>query len=370
MVAKEADVVVIGGGLIGTSVAFRLARKGKHVVLLERDTLASGASGASFGWVTVHFASYMPEYPDYHMRLMAAGLTAFAELAAELGEEIDWHQTGGLSLVYSEEEQERQSELCRRLNGAGVAARIISRAEVEELEPALGGPFIGALWSPGEALVNPLLMVRTFAREARRHGAEILTGTPALGVEVRDGAVVGVATPEGLVRAPAVVNAAGLDGPAVASLVELDLPIGPSRGQQLVVQGKENLISAAVYGQGLVRRIGASTYIVGGLREEEHAKVVTPAGIAALARMAVEMVPALRGSTVTRAFVGLRPIPGDGKPIWGPVPGVRGYFLANLHFGVTLAPLTGHVVTSYVLGEEPELDVGEYRIDRFLAGPS
>jgi glycine/D-amino acid oxidase-like deaminating enzyme len=87
---READVVVVGGGLSGASIARQLARRNQNVVLVERGELASGASGASTGWATVHFASYMDEYPDGHMRLMAKGLDLFVEEAEALGEEIEY----------------------------------------------------------------------------------------------------------------------------------------------------------------------------------------------------------------------------------------------------------------------------------------
>ncbi|MFN8205192.1 MAG: FAD-binding oxidoreductase [Solirubrobacteraceae bacterium] len=363
---RDSDVVVIGGGLSGTSVAYHLARAGKHVVLIERNTLASGASGASFGWVTTHFASYMPEYPSYHMRLMSAAVREYAEFAAEFGDAIEYEPTGGLSLIYDDDQLAAQSALVPKLNEAGIAARIIPRERVLELEPQLAGPFIGAVHNPDEALVNPFLVVRLFAREARRLGAQVLTHTAAVGIDVKDGAVTGVRTTDGVIRTHAVVNAAGLDAPSVAALVGVDVPVRSSRGQQLVVQGRPNLLRASIYGHGLVRPTRAGNYIVGGLREgESYDNAVTRVGIAYLAKQVASLVPGLRGASVTRAFSGLRPVPSDGKPIYGPAPGLTGFFCANLHFGVTLAPVTGRVLTDYVLGREPELDVTRYLLDRF-----
>ena len=136
---READVVVIGGGLSGASIAYHLALRGRHVVLVERDELAAGASGASTGWATVHFASYMPRYTDSHMRLMAKGLELFAELAEPLGEEVEYDQTGGLSLIYDEEELAGSELLAGRLRAAGIAVEVIPREDVLRLEPHLGG---------------------------------------------------------------------------------------------------------------------------------------------------------------------------------------------------------------------------------------
>lgn len=363
---READVVVVGGGLSGTSIAFHLARAGRQVVLLEKGALASAASGASFGWISVHFASYMPEYPDYHMRLMRRALDAYGDLVKEFGEAIEYDATGGLSLIYSEEQRRKQVELARRLTAAGIDADVISGEELLRREPALAGPFVGALVSPREAVVNPFLLVRTLAREARRRGAEILTETPVTGIEVHRQAVSAVLTPAGTIRTPAVVNAAGVDSPSIGRMVGIDLPVHPNRGQQLVVQGREGLLHGTIYGHVPIRHTRAGNYIVGGVREQAgYENVVTVRGASFVAREVAAMVPGLGDLTVTRAFSGLRPVPADGKPIYGPVPGLRGYFVATLHFGLTLAPLTGRLLASCVLGQEPEIDLRPYAPERF-----
>jgi sarcosine oxidase subunit beta len=368
---SDADVVVIGGGLSGTSIGCQLARAGARVVLLEKGTLACGASGASFGWISVHFASYMPEYPDYHMRLMRRALDAFADTARELGPEIEYDASGGMSLVYTHEQWERQATLAQRLTASGIEAQVVPREDVLKREPALAGPFIGALVSPMEGLVNPFRLVGAWAREAARHGAVILTRMPATGIQVRGGAVAAVTTPRGVVRTPAVVNAAGVDAPAIGRLVGRELPVHPNRGQQLVVEGPPGLLTTAVYGHVPVRSTRAGNYIVGGLREQAgFQNVVTPEGLAFVAREAAAMIPGLCGHPVSRGFSGLRPVPADGKPIYGPVPGVRGYFVANLHFGLTLAPLTGRILAACVLGREPEVDLAPYLPDRFCSGKS
>jgi glycine/D-amino acid oxidase-like deaminating enzyme len=362
----EADVVVIGGGLSGISVAYHLALRGRRVVLVERDELAAGASGASTGWATAHFASYMEHYPDGHMRLMAKGLEWFAALAEPLADEIEYDRAGGLSLIYDEAELAESERLATRLNAAGIEAAVLPREDVLELEPHLGGRFVAGLHSPREALVTPPLLARALARRAVEQGAELLTGTAVVGIDVRDGAVAAVETTAGRIRTGAAVNAAGLDATHVGSLVGVDLPLYPSRGQQLVLGGPPGLLRGAVHNPGLARPTRRG-YIVGGLREESTAaNEVTLSGTRRLAEQAIALVPALRDAPVTGTLPGIRPVPVDGMPIYGPVPGLRGFHLASLHFGLTLVALTGRVLTSDVLSEPPEIDVAAYRYDRFL----
>jgi glycine/D-amino acid oxidase-like deaminating enzyme len=237
------------------------------------------------------------------------------------------------------------------------------------LEPHLGGSFVAGLHSPREALVTPPLLVRALVREASELGAEVLTGTAVTGVDVDGGEVVAVDTTAGRIRTPAVVNAAGLDATRVGALVGLDIPLYPSRGQQLVVSARPGLLGRAVHNPGLARPT-RDGYIVGGLREQStDANEVTLSGARRLVEHAVALVPALQEARLTGLLPGIRPVPKDGMPIYGPVPGLRGCFLANLHFGLTLFALTGRVLASYVLGEEPEIDVGAYRYERFL-GPA
>jgi glycine/D-amino acid oxidase-like deaminating enzyme len=365
---READVVVIGGGLSGASIAYHLALRGRQVVLVERDELAAGASGASTGWATVHFASYMEEYPDSHMRLMAKGLEVFVELAEPLRDEIEYDQTGGLSLVYDEGDLADKERLAERLSAAGIPAQILSREEVLELEPHLAGPFVAGLLSPREALVTAPLLVRALARRATERGAEILTGARVTAIEVEDGAVAAAVTTSGRIRAPAIVNAAGMGAVHVAGLVGIDLPLYPSRGQQLLVHTPQKLLTRAVHNPGLVRPTREG-YVVGGLREQAtDANEITLAGAAKLAEQAVRLLPGLVDARVTGTLPGIRPVPADGMPIYGPVPSLPGFYLANLHFGLTLVALTGRVLTSFVLGEEPEVDVSGYRYERFLNG--
>jgi glycine oxidase len=177
--------------------------------------------------------------------------------------------------------------------------------------------------------------------------------------------VTGVETTAGRVRTGAVVNAAGLDAGRVGALVGIDVPLYPSRGQQLLVSASRSLIRRAVHNPGLVRPTREG-YILGGLREQStDVNEVTLAGLTRLAEHAMAMVPGLRDARVVGTLPGVRPVPLDGMPIYGPVSGVHGFYLAVLHFGLTLVALTGRVLTSYVLGEAPEVDVSGYGYERF-----
>jgi sarcosine oxidase subunit beta len=262
-IETRAEVCVIGGGLIGTSVAYHATKLGLSVILLDQAGLASGASGASFGWVCAHFASYMPEYPRFHMRFMRAGLDAFDRIADDLGPEIEYRRTGGMSLIYSEQQWRSAAALAATLTEEGIPAEVIDRRETIRREPALSGDFLGALASGREGLVNPLALVRACARGARRRDSHICTGVRVAAILACAGDF-RIETSHGPLTAEQVVNAAGIGAPEIGRMVGLEIPVSPNRGQQLILEGGPPAVRSAVHGRGMVRQTDAGTCIVGG----------------------------------------------------------------------------------------------------------
>lgn len=368
---RTCDVCVIGGGIIGTAVAYFLSRAGRRVTLVERGDLAAEASGVSMGWICVHFVTYMTEYPAFHMRFMRAALDAYDALDADLKAAGEYRQTGAMSLVYSREQWQEQEALAKRLVEQGIEVRMLSRQEVRAKEPALAGDFLGAIWSAREGLVTAPKLVAAFAAAAERSGTEILTRTAVEGV-VRDGdRVTGVETTAGRLAAGAVVNAAGVHAPEIGKLAGITIPLFPNRGQQIFIDGPPGLLQGAVYGHIPARPMPDGRILLGGIREHVgFDNRVTLEGIRKITVEAAEMVPALRDRTFLQAFSGLRPIPADGLPILGQAPGLEGFYLANLHFGVTLAPLVGDLLAACVVGARTPVDLGPYSLARFAKVPA
>jgi len=369
--SRHCDVCVIGAGVTGTAVAYFLSRAGQRVTLVERGDLAAEASGVSMGWVCVHFATYMAEYPAFHMRFMRAGLDAYDALEADLKAEGEYRQTGGMSLVYSREQWTQQETLAKRLVEQGIEVRMLSRDEVLAREPALAGDFLGAIWCPREGLVTPPKLTAAFAERARRSGALILARTTVEGI-VRNGArVTGIETTAGRIEAGAVVNAAGVHAPAIGRMAGVRIPLFPNRGQQIFLGGVPGLLHGVVYGHVPARPMQDGRILLGGIREHVgFDNRVTLEGVRKITAEAAEMIPALKDLTFLQAFSGLRPIPEDGLPILGPAPGVEGLYLANLHFGVTLAPLVGRVTAELITTGSTSVSLEEYSLARFSRQPN
>jgi sarcosine oxidase subunit beta len=363
---RECDACVIGGGVTGAAIAYFLGRAGKRVVLVERGDLAAEASGVSMGWVCVHFATYMDEYPAFHMRFMRAGLDAYDALDADLKAAAEYRQAGGMSLVYTRDDWTRQETLAKRLVEQGIDVRMLSREEAMHKEPALAGDFLGAIWSPREGLVTAPKLVAAFVEAARRSGAQVLVRTAVEGIVRAGDRVAGVETTAGRIEAPAVVNAAGVHAPAIGGMAGLAIPMFPNRGQQIFLAGVPGLLHGAVYGHVPARPMPDGRILLGGIRENAgFDNRVTLEGVRKITSEAAEMIPALKDATFLQAFAGLRPVPRDGLPILGRAPGVEGFYLANLHFGVTLAPLVGRVLAELITTGQSSIPVEEYSLARF-----
>lgn len=348
---KTSDVIVVGGGAIGTAIAFFLAKEGLSVTLFERDDLASQASGAAAGMLAPICESTGNEA---FFELGVRSLEQFPELTAELRElsglDPQYVPSGVLRLATTAEEAVEMRAQASRLREWGL--EWLAPAEVREREPLVGEGTAGALWSPREGHVYSPMLARSYAAAAARLGAHIITGEPVLGL-IRDAEqVLGVETARGHWGAGHVVLAAGLWTRYCAEWLGEQLPLEPVRGQILALDQprpsfRSILWSGHTY---LVPKLNG-TVVVGATEERVgFDRRNTAAGISHLLASAAAVVPALADCTFRHAWAGLRPDTPDHLPVIGPVPGVRGVTLAAGHFrnGVLLSPITGRTVADWI----------------------
>ncbi len=353
---RRADVVVVGGGVIGCAVAWHLARERVSVALLERDDLAVHASGVAAGMLTP-IAEVGEEGPL--LRLGLESLEVFPALVEELreasGVDPEYARSGLLFAARTEEEEADLRDRARTLAHLDLAW--VDAAAARAREPHQGPDLRGALWSPREAHVRGGLLTRAYGRAAESLGARILRGTPVVGL-VRSGVrVVGVRTGEGDWSAGHVVLASGAwAGEAAAWLgAGPTLPIAPVRGQILEVEAPGVRLSTVLWGSGVYlvpRRDGRVT--VGATEERVGFDCrVTARGVAQLLAAATRLVPALDDASFLGAWAGLRPATPDRLPLMGPAPGAEGLILAVGHYrkGIMLSPVTGRLVADLVLGK-------------------
>lgn len=367
---KPVDVIIIGGGVIGTSSAYYAARAGHKVLLLERDDLAAGTSGACDGAIFLQSKN-----PGPHLELALESAAMYQTLADELEYDIEYSPRGGMIVAENEQQGALLQELIRKQHSTGLSVELLSIEEARREEPMLAADLWGATYCAADAQVNPIRLAQGFAFAAKRLGVEIRSGVVVQEIIVEQGRVCGVKTSAGTILAGQVVNAAGVWAPQLLLPLGIDLPIKPRRGQLLVTEPLpptlKHLLLCACYlvakyhpeqldptdrqhrlGVGLaVEQTAEGGLLIGSTREfAGFDRRTTLAGMEAIASHARKILPALANVNIIRSFSGLRPYTPNGLPILGPLDGLPGLIMAAGHEGdgIALAPVTGRKVAEYL----------------------
>jgi sarcosine oxidase subunit beta len=380
LLLASADVVVIGGGVIGASIAYHLARRKIRTVLVEKGDPACGSSGACGGTVFLQTKS-----PGPNLKLAMASATRYRHIEEELAADIEYLNRGGLIIIEKEEERETIAHLVERQQEAGLDVRLLDQKEVRDLEPALSPEILGAAFSPMDSQVSPWRLTFAFIRAAQRHGALVCTGTRVTGIRVSSHGIKAIETDRGKVATGTVVNAAGVHAGRVGALVGLNVPITPRRGQLVVTEAAGPQISrcmlsaqyiAAKFSPDLARKGGGvsieptphGNFILGSTREfAGFDKRVTMSGICHIAGNTASILPVLKRMKIIRIFAGLRPYTPDGLPILGRDSRLDGFIMAAGHEGdgIALAPITGEIIADLILDDESRFPLEAYRLERF-----
>lgn len=382
---RSAELVIVGAGVIGCSLAYHLVRRGLRPLVLEREHLAAGSSGACDGFVFLQ-----SKKPGIHLELARRSRARFSDLAAELEFDIEFRGGGGLIVAQDQEELAAVRRLVEGLSGGGLPLELVERRRLLEMQPVLSPQVAGASFCPEEGQVNPMRLTLGFARAARRQGARFALGVEVTGFDLRGGRLLGLHTSQGYVSAPRAVLAAGAWTGLVGRLAGLEIPIRPRRGQLLVTEAldpsflrygmlsagylaaKHGKAKAGPGGQGVaLEQTDAGNLLIGSTRElVGFDRRTTPQALLNLAAGAVRLVPALGRVRVIRSFAGLRPYTPDGLPLLGPVPGLEGLVLAAGHEGdgIALSPVTGELMAAWLAGEADGRQrslLAHFRLERF-----
>ena len=364
---SRAHLVVIGAGVVGASVAYRLASDGSRVTVLDAGMPGGGTSGASFAW-TNSFDKPPRAYHD----LNAAGLAEHGALAAELGG--DWFRRVG-NLQWEEEPEAalRLRKAAERLRGWSYPVERLTPKDALALEPdlAIAPDVEEVVFSPAEGYVEVVPLVAALLAAARVRGATVLPGRRVTAIARSGHRVSGVETAEGeRVEGDVVIDCAGPAAGDVARLAGVDIPVGREPGRLIYTAPVATVLRRVVHAPGVHFRPDGAGRIV--LAERVHDQVVdegpgppsawTPAD--SLARVARHL-PCLRGGRVEAVRIGVRPMPSDRLPIVGFIPGIEGFYVVVSHSGVTLGPLWGRVAAAEVLRGEPDQRLAAFRPTRF-----
>ncbi|QHC22338.1 NAD(P)/FAD-dependent oxidoreductase [Streptomyces sp. GS7] len=371
---QAADVVIVGGGVIGASIAFHLAEAGAgRVLLLERELPASGSSGKPIGGVRAQFSDPL------NIRLGLRSLDAWRDFTRRPGADIGLETVGYLFLLGSERELATFTEGVEVQNAHGVPSRIITPREAHELCPYLDpSGLVAAAFSPTDGYALPRAAVTGYLDAARRLGATVRTRCPVTAIDTVDGAVRAVRTPHGTVRTSAVICCAGAWSGAVGAMAGVDLPVTPLR-RQIAFTGPLRPAPPRIPftldfdSTFYFHNDGAAGLLMGlsdpaqqpGFEREFSREWLTPCRAAAARR-----APELAGLPVTGGWAGLYELTPDRNALIGEA-GHLDRFLYATGFsghGFLQAPAVGEIVRDLYLHREPFLDVGPLAATRFGAG--
>lgn len=365
---------IVGGGIVGAAIAMRCAQMGAKVTLLEKTAPAAGATAKSLAWLN----PFMDD--DHYMRMRLKALEHWQAADAPLGLGVTWG--GYIGFTDKLAERGRMSVQSRHLMEAGHPTSSLDIDALKQLSPAIEpGELVEATWSDLGGHVDPVHATQRFLRAATSAGAQILYPCSVSAID-SNGALVTVVTPNGQLQFDRLVIAAGVDAPRIVSPLGYTLPLLHRPGA-LVHTKPLPIVTRLVYdGPGTMEWKQAADGSIVGLEasgppplpvhEEirDHTMEFPPGlaqvhGARILSKLAVYM-PALAHAEVDYVTLGFRPMPSDGFPVVGTVPGVPNVFLCVTHSGVTLAPLLGNFIAHELISDNAEPSLSPYRPTRAM----
>lgn len=369
---------VIGGGILGASIAMRCAQSGAEVTLLEKTAPAAGATSKSLAWIN----AFMDD--PYYMRMRIEAQRRWERIDGPLGMGVVWG--GYIGFTDKAADKGRMAIQSAHLAEAGYPTRSLDIAALKQLSPAIApGALVEATWSNLGGHVDPVHATNRFLAAATAAGARILYPCPVTAIEPNAGGVT-VVTPQGRLRFDHILIATGVDAPAMLAPLGYTLPLLHRPGA-LVHSKPLPIMTRFVYdGPGQLEWKQAADGTIVGLEASapppipvhasirDHAMAFPPGiaqmhGARILSKLAAYM-PSLANAEVGIVTLGFRPMPTDGFPVVGQVPGVPGVSLCVTHSGVTLAALFGDYMADELVHGREEAMLAPYRPTRTMTAPT
>jgi sarcosine oxidase subunit beta len=372
------EILIIGGGITGTSTAYFLSLAGHEVTLLERSELASEASGLNAGTL---WQIGLGITPKLSTTLSMGSLEIFKMLQSDKGYDIEFRQSGALKAIQTEEELEFLQKEVQHLKSLGYSLEILSIRDAQAIEPELNSALLGCLHYPLGGSANPIKTSRAFAFEAEQRGARILTNHEVSSIQYLDNACYNVVTSKGIFQTQTLVFAAGPWCRSLGSMLSLHVPVISVRGQMwstgpvpprlfLALGAAESTLywhrnadsdndtpselthhenvrlTRHLYG----RQTADGEIIFGGDRQLTESKTPDEAGIEANRKHVFEIFPFLRQFPIKRTWAGLMPFTPHQEPIIGKIPQYENLYIVTglSSSGFEQGPMSGKLIADYI----------------------
>ncbi len=370
---KAADVVIIGGGVIGVSIAYHLAlKKAGKIVLLEKGQLGEGSTSRCAGGIRTQFST------EINIRFSLEALKTFDRFKEEFGVDPEFRRIGYLFLATSQREMEVFRQNIQLQKRYGIPVELLDPGEIQKRWPYLkSDDLLGGTFCALDGYAGPSEVLSGFAGGARRAGAKLHEGVEVTGILSEGGRVTGVRTRDGEISSPIVVNAGGPYAALIGEMAGVKIPVKPLRRQIFITapfkMADQNIPLTIDFHRGWYFRPEGDGFLLSGPLDREPSFNVNIDYEARLeaAENAMFRVPAFEKASIARGWAGLYEISPDNHAILGPLPGIQGLILANgfSGHGFQHSPVVGKVISELITeGKAATLDISPLSIERFKRG--
>ncbi|EMI9089549.1 glycine oxidase [Bacillus cereus] len=383
---RHCDVLIIGGGIIGCSIAYYTSKYGRDVTIIEKGEFVSGTSSRCDGNILA-----IDKDPGFDSQMSLVSQKLVTDLSEELEHSFEYRAPGSILVCESDEEMEAAQQWVNRQKEVGLPFRMLDRQDIREESPFFADDLLGGLECATDSTVNPYLLAFSLLEESKKFGTKAFNHTEVKEMKRElDGSFI-VETTNGTFTAKQVVNAAGVWAPKIGQMLDVNIPIEPRKGHIIVASRQQHVGCRKVMEFGYLiskfggkRKVDALTekygvalvfeptesqnFLIGSSREFVgfHTRINNEV-IKCIANRAIRFYPKMADMMVIRSYAGLRPWTEDHLPIISRVEHIPNYFIAAGHEGdgISLAAVTGKVIEELLNEKETIIPIEPLRLSRF-----
>ncbi len=383
---RHCDVLIIGGGIIGCSIAYYTSKYGRDVTIIEKGEFVSGTSSRCDGNILA-----IDKDPGFDSQMSLVSQKLVTSLSEELEHSFEYRAPGSILVCESDEEMEAAQQWVNRQKEAGLPFRMLDRKDIREESPFFADDLLGGLECATDSTVNPYLLAFALLAESKKFGTKAFNHTEVKEMKRDINGSFIVETTNGTFTAKQVVNAAGVWAPKIGEMLDINIPIEPRKGHIIVASRQQHVGCRKVMEFGYLiskfggkRKVDALTekygvalvfeptesqnFLIGSSREFVgfHTKINNEV-IKCIANRAIRFYPKMADMMVIRSYAGLRPWTEDHLPIISRVEHIPNYFIAAGHEGdgISLAAVTGKVIEELLNEKETIIPIEPLRLSRF-----